>query len=107
MALTYTFLDAYEDDNDDPVGRMNFWQLEGESAHSDLLQFALNANTAPHALALIVLDFTQPWALASNLKKWLGILAEQMKSAVGLGSPMRALEEQVKLYAQTYPLCGC
>lgn len=99
VALTYTFLDSYEDGNDDPVGRIDFWQLEGEPAHSDLLRLALNESTVANALALIVLDFSQPWTLAATLKKWLGILAEQVKLAT---SSSKSLEEQLKLYAQTY-----
>lgn len=99
VALTYTFLDVQEDENEDPVGRIDFWQLEGEPAHSDLLRFALNEATVATALALIVLDFSQPWALAATLRKWLTILAEQVRGAT---SSSKSMEDQVRLYGQTY-----
>jgi hypothetical protein len=74
-------------------------QVEGEPAHAELLRTALNEVTVASALAVIVLDFSHPWTLASSLKKWLDILAEQLR---GASNNFKPLEEQMRTYAQTY-----
>ncbi|KYR01501.1 dynein light intermediate chain [Tieghemostelium lacteum] len=81
IALSYTFTDIFEDDtSEDPIGRINFWSLEGETAHNDLLKFALNHENIKNCMIMITLDFSQPWSLVDSLKKWLNILEDHIKS---------------------------
>ncbi|EAL61001.1 dynein light intermediate chain [Dictyostelium discoideum AX4] len=81
IALSYTFSDIYEDDtSEDPVGRINYWSLEGEASQNDLLKFSLNKENIKNCMVIITLDFSQPWNLVESLKKWLGILEEHIKS---------------------------
>ncbi|EGC34618.1 dynein light intermediate chain [Dictyostelium purpureum] len=81
IALSYTFSDIYEDDtSEDPIGRINYWSLEGESSQNDLLKFALSKENIENSMVIITLDFSQPWLLVESLKKWLGILEEHIKS---------------------------
>eukprot|EP01132_Coremiostelium_polycephalum_P002397 gene2397-2964_t len=69
IALSYTFTDVYEDDtSDDPIGRINFWSLEGEAEHNDLLKFALNKENIQNCMIVITLDFSQPWNIVEQLK---------------------------------------
>jgi len=80
IALSYTFSDIYEDDtSEDPIGRINFWSLEGESTQNDLLKFALNKDNIKNSMIIITLDFSQPWSIVESLKKWLSVLEEQIK----------------------------
>ena len=53
---------------------LNVWELEGVSRHAGLLNFALTKERLAHSMALIVLDFLQPWALPRCLLKWLAVL---------------------------------
>ncbi|KAM9994201.1 hypothetical protein ACTFIZ_005519 [Dictyostelium cf. discoideum] len=81
IALSYTFSDIYEDDtSEDPVGRINYWSLEGETSQNDLLKFSLNKENIKNCMVIITLDFSQPWNLVESLKKWLSILEEHIKS---------------------------
>lgn len=54
-------------------------------------------------MAIIVLDFSKPWTLAATLQKWLKILADQLKASPAAAFS-RASEEQLRAYAQTYPI---
>ncbi|KAK5582137.1 hypothetical protein RB653_003720 [Dictyostelium firmibasis] len=81
IALSYTFSEIYEDDtSEDPVGRINYWSLEGEASQNDLLKFSINKENIKNCMVIITLDFSQPWNLVESLKKWLGILEEHIKS---------------------------
>lgn len=46
-------------DLQDPVSRLNVWQLEGETGHHDLLEFAINQQTLENCMVVITLDFAQ------------------------------------------------
>jgi len=80
IALDYSFLDIHSspDADEDPVSRVNVWQLEGEPAHKDLLNFAINENTITNCMILINLDFAQPWNLVESLKKWLDLVKKHI-----------------------------
>jgi len=82
VALDYSFIDIHSspEADDDPVSRINVWQLEGESAHKDLLQFAINENTISNCLVMIAIDFSQPWNLVESLNKWLDIIKKHIAS---------------------------
>jgi dynein light intermediate chain 1 len=99
-ALSYTFIDVYDDEADDPVGRVDVWTFEGEPAHRDLLQFALNEKNISNALVVIALDFSQPWSLVESLRKWIGLLKEH--TSILRDRLPQDLEEKVRLYWQTY-----
>ncbi|GAM23489.1 hypothetical protein SAMD00019534_066640 [Acytostelium subglobosum LB1] len=89
IALSYTFCDVYEEENsEEPIGRTNFWTLEGETAHHDLLKFALTPDNIAHSMIVITLDFSQPWNIVDSLKKWLGIVESHIKS---IGSSQKQL----------------
>eukprot|EP01133_Synstelium_polycarpum_P013434 gene13434-15832_t len=81
IALSYTFCDVFEDEtSEDPIGRTNIWTLEGETAHHDLLKFALSSQNIGQSMIVITLDFSQPWNIVDSLKKWLGILEEHINA---------------------------
>jgi dynein light intermediate chain 1 len=80
IALDYSFIDIHSspDADEDPVSRVNVWQLEGEPAHKDLLHFAINQNTINNCMVLINLDFSQPWNLVQSLNKWLDLVKKHI-----------------------------
>ncbi|EGG17761.1 dynein light intermediate chain [Cavenderia fasciculata] len=81
IALSYTFTDVFEDDSsEDPIARTNFWTLEGETEHNELLKFALNSDNIANSMVVITLDFSQPWNIVDSLKRWLHILEEHIKT---------------------------
>lgn len=92
VALGYSFLDIRNNDDDDTTPHLNVWQLEGEVELKDLLKFALNPNTINNFLALITLDFSQPWNLIESLNKWLTVLQKHI-SSVSIQLPPGAYNE--------------
>ena len=63
----------------EPIARLNVWVLDGDTAHKNLLKFALNAQTIEHAMVIITIDLSQPWDLVESLTKWLQVLEEHVK----------------------------
>lgn len=107
VALTYSFVDVYESENEDPTGRIDFWQLEGEVAHKELLQFGLQEKTVANALVVIALDLSQPWTMVEALKRWLGVLQTHLEGVYAnleVEGPLSktALQEKLRASFQTY-----
>jgi dynein light intermediate chain 1 len=100
IAMSYSFIDVYEDDIDEPIGRNDVWQLEGEISHCDLLQYALNEHNIQNAAVIITVDFSQPWNIVESLRRWLNILSKH----VNIIRPKVKvnLEELVRVSLQNY-----
>ena len=87
------------------MARLNFWQLEGETKHNDLLQFAVNERTISNSLVLILLDFSQPWNLVNSLNRWLGIVENHIKSVTNLLTPEKVSElTNYRMYIRYYQI---
>jgi len=81
IALDYSFIEIFaNEEDDDTISRMNLWQVEGEVEYSGLLNFALGKNVIGRSIAVIVLDFSQPWNLVQDLNKWLKVLTTHIES---------------------------
>lgn len=96
VALDYGYLDILlSEENDDLLDRVDIWTLEGELAFANMLDLAINENTAPKSLALIALDLSQPWTLVETLQKWIKVLENHLdarslrdEKSEGLGVPL-------------------
>ncbi|KAK9680467.1 hypothetical protein K7432_015925, partial [Basidiobolus ranarum] len=77
LALSYSFVDVKDDENEETVARIGLHQLAGsDSTYHDLLRFSLNANTFPNSLVVIVLDWSQPWTFVETFERWIRLLEE-------------------------------
>jgi len=94
VALGYSFIDIRNTNeaDDEPVARLNLWQMEGEPELKELLKFGLNPNSISNCVVVIALDFSQPWNLIESLNKWLAILQKHL-STVSLQLPPGAYNE--------------
>jgi dynein light intermediate chain 1 len=96
VALDYGYLDILlSEENDDLLDRVDIWTLEGELGFANMLDLAINENTAAKSLALIALDLSQPWALVETLEKWIKVLENHLEArslkdekSEGLGMPL-------------------
>jgi hypothetical protein len=52
--------------------------LKGETHHRDLLRSSLTEDSVANCLAVICLDFMQPWLIEESLEKWLGMFMIQL-----------------------------
>jgi len=94
LALDYSFLDIVSSEDDDPVSRMNVWQLEGDVEHKQLLKIALTPSNIANSLAIICLDFSQPWRMIESLNRWLKILEDHVKAVLNQVTP--GLRDELK-----------
>lgn len=72
----------------DLLSRTHIWTLEGDVGHAPLLDFALNEQNLSKSMAIVVLDFSQPWTLVESFEKWLKVLEnhiEVLKTKLGPG----------------------
>lgn len=79
LALGYDYIEL-KDEDEELAGTLDIWTFEGEVGHDNLLSFALNENNFHSAVAMITLDYSQPWRLAESLRKWLGVLKSHISS---------------------------
>lgn len=94
VALGYSFIDIRNTNeaDDEPVARLNVWQMEGEPELKELLKFGLNPSSIANCVVVISLDFSQPWNLIESLNKWLAVLQKHI-SSVSLQLPPGAYNE--------------
>jgi Dynein light intermediate chain (DLIC). len=60
--------------------RLGVWILDGEPAHSNLLRFALNQETLPHTMVMLVVSMTTPWNIIDELHNWASVLQDHIDS---------------------------
>eukprot|EP00026_Physarum_polycephalum_P007546 Phypoly_transcript_07609.p1 GENE.Phypoly_transcript_07609~~Phypoly_transcript_07609.p1 ORF type:complete len:479 (+),score=89.37 Phypoly_transcript_07609:89-1525(+) len=78
VALSYDFMNVFEDNAEEPTGDIDVWILEGETHHRDLLRASLTEDSVANGLAVICLDFIQPWLIEESLEKWLDFLRKML-----------------------------
>lgn len=78
VALEYTYIDPFgPEDEGELAPRLNVWKLNGVE-HKHVLKFALNPKVFTSTMALIVVDFSKPWAFLNSLTQWMQVLEEQI-----------------------------
>ena len=97
----------------DLLDRVDIWTLEGELAFANMLDLAINENTAPKSLALIALDLSQPWTLVETLQKWIKVLENHLdarslrdEKSEGLGVPLLVVVNKVRPPPPARPPAG-
>ncbi|KAI9765060.1 MAG: hypothetical protein M1835_007465 [Candelina submexicana] len=81
FALGYTYHDVLDTEQEDVLARLSFYLLTDSSpAFGALLKPLLTPQTLPHALAVILLDWTRPWMFLRQLRDWVGVLRPLLAS---------------------------
>ncbi|KAJ2081449.1 hypothetical protein H4R24_002330 [Coemansia sp. RSA 988] len=87
LALTYSYMDVRDEDNEETVARLGIYQLASDRiTDRELLRFVMDAKSFPHAAAVIVLDWSRPWRFVKSLLRWINVLShatEQVCSDTG------------------------
>ncbi|KAJ1916081.1 hypothetical protein H4219_003982 [Mycoemilia scoparia] len=77
LALSYSFMDVRDEDNEDIIMRLGIYQLSSDtSSERELLHFVLSAKSVADTVAIVVLDWSRPWRFIRTLLRWLNILKE-------------------------------
>ncbi|KAI9597016.1 dynein light intermediate chain-domain-containing protein [Syncephalis fuscata] len=78
LALSYTYADVKDDENEDTVGRLGFYQLS--ASHPTLFRFALNPHTFSDTLILITVDWQRPWTFVETLERWFSVIRDGVQA---------------------------
>jgi len=74
-ALGYTYHDVMDADHEAVLARMNVYMLSNSSgAFAPLLKPLLTALTVKDTLVTILLDWSEPWKWARQLRQWIRLL---------------------------------
>lgn len=88
------------------LDRVHIWTLEGELGFANMLDLAINDDTAAKSLAVIALDLSQPWTLVETLQKWIKVLENHLdarslrdEKSEGLGMPLLIVVNKVRVHS--------
>ena len=83
--MTYTFSEDYcsnkafsNDFITSDHTRLGHWILDGDSAHSHLLRFALTESNFTETTVLLCVAMTTPWNIMDQLQTWASILQDHI-----------------------------
>ena len=80
-ALGYTYHDVLDTDQEDVLARMNVYMLSNSSgAFAPLLRPLLKPKTAKNTIITILLDWSEPWKWARQLRQWVRLLRKVILS---------------------------
>lgn len=80
-ALGYTYHDVLDADQEDILARMNVYTLSNPSgAFAPLLKPLLTARNVKDTLITILLDWSEPWKWARQLRQWIRLLRKVILS---------------------------
>lgn len=80
-ALGYTYYDVLDVDQDDNLARVSLYLLSTPSpAFASLLKPLLTKQSIPNTLIVVLLDWSQPWTWMRQLRDWILLLRNVIKS---------------------------
>ncbi|KAI9844163.1 MAG: hypothetical protein M1837_005763 [Sclerophora amabilis] len=81
FALGYTYHDVLDADHDDILARLSLYLLSDASpSFAPLLKPLFTPQSIPSTLAVIILDWSQPWAWLRQLRDWIQLLRSTLIS---------------------------
>ncbi|KAF9164190.1 hypothetical protein BGX21_010048 [Mortierella sp. AD011] len=114
LALSYSFWNVDDDENEDTVARLGLYQLAGShKSYHALLKYCLNTKTIADSIVIIVLDWSKPWTFMETLHRWVKVLEEAIKQICQEGAVATAtwtkgkalmdeLQEKLSRFLQEY-----
>ncbi|KAG0251156.1 hypothetical protein BG011_007807 [Mortierella polycephala] len=75
LALSYSFWNVEDDENEDTVARLGLYQIAGSHrSYHALLKYCLNTKTIADSVVIVVLDWSRPWTFMETLQRWVKVL---------------------------------
>ncbi|KAJ3161963.1 hypothetical protein HDU86_005661 [Geranomyces michiganensis] len=103
LALTYSYVDISDEENEEVLARAGFYHLASDEAFGNLMRFALDADAVNHCMVVIVLDWTKPWEFLTTLETWLGILEREItKRTSGTKGLFNDMQEKLEASWRRY-----
>ncbi|KAF9356951.1 hypothetical protein BGX26_004492 [Mortierella sp. AD094] len=114
LALSYSFWNVDDDENEDTVARLGLYQIAGShKSYHALLKYCLNTKTIADSVVIIVLDWSKPWTFMETLQRWVKVLEGAIKQICQEGAVATAawtkgkalmdeLQEKLSRFLQEY-----
>jgi dynein light intermediate chain 1 len=74
LTITFPFYNFFIPDHT----RLGHWILDGDSAHSHLLRFALTESNFTETTILLCVAMTTPWNIMDQLQNWASIIQDHI-----------------------------
>ncbi|KAI8802306.1 dynein light intermediate chain-domain-containing protein [Cladochytrium replicatum] len=84
LALSYSYMEVKDEDDADVIARIGWFHVAPHPEHGSLIPYALqhDPNALADSLAIIVLDWTEPWKFVESLERWLSVLEREVLGIV-------------------------
>ncbi|CAO3566391.1 unnamed protein product [Mortierella alpina] len=114
LALSYSYWNVEDDENEDTVARLGLYQIAGSHrSYHALLKYCLNTKTIADTIVMIVLDWSKPWTFMETLQRWIKVLEGALQQICQEGAVagaawskgkalMDELEEKLSRFLQEY-----
>ncbi|KAF9104562.1 hypothetical protein BGX29_001669 [Mortierella sp. GBA35] len=114
LALSYSFWNVEDDENEDTVARLGIYQVAGShKSYHALLKYCLNTKTIADSVVMIVLDWSKPWTFMETLQRWIKVLEGALEQICQEGAVATAtwtkgkalideLQEKLSRFLQEY-----
>ncbi|KAF8933620.1 hypothetical protein BGZ58_006228 [Dissophora ornata] len=114
LALSYSYWDVEDDENEDTVARLGLYQIAGSNkSYYALLKYCFNTKTIANSAVMIVLDWSKPWTFMETLLRWVKVLDTAIKQICQEGAVATAtwtkgkamveeLQEKLSRFLQEY-----
>ena len=76
--MEFGYIDVRDEEEGEEHTLLNHFVLDGDSAHANLLQFALTEENVDHTTVLVCTSMTTPWTVIDQLSKWIRVLQDHL-----------------------------
>ena len=71
--LDFNYIDVRDDECEEHT-LLSLAVLDGDSAHANLLKYALSESNYQDTTVMICTSMSTPWSIMDQLNKWIGVL---------------------------------
>jgi len=92
--LEFGYIDVSEEDEEsEDLTLLNFWVLDGDMSHTNLLKFSLTEKSVVDTTVVICVSMATPWSILDQLETWMKVLQDHVDSLKLSGEEVSQLRE--------------
>lgn len=105
--LEFGYIDVRDEEEGEEHTLLNHYILDGDVAHSNLLQFALTEENMECTTVLICTSMSTPWSVMDQLHKWISVLQDRVDQLHLSADQVMELRSAKQARWETYSEPGC
>ncbi|KAI9087755.1 dynein light intermediate chain-domain-containing protein [Phlyctochytrium arcticum] len=103
LALSYSYMDVEDDENEDVIARVGLYHLASSTAFGNLFRFALSPASLSDSMVIITLDWAEPWTFLKTLQDWLQMLGDYVeKREKEDPEAVQTMKDRLELFFRSY-----